>query len=318
MTIINTNISAITAQNAVTRNQKSLAVAMERLSTGKRINTGADDPAGLAIGARMESTSRSALQGVRNANDAISMLQTISSAGQHIVDIFIKMKELAVQSSTDTLSARDRVTLDNEYFELGREVMRIYTNTRWNNFQTMLIGAAAGTTAGANVTIRLDGGAAGNQMVMNFKEWDFAGTTATTNVYGFDNTAAADNHVGRFDFPAARNTRTNALGVATSKANSNIDTITSANNAITMLDTAITGASAELAQYGAYTNRLEFSIENLTAISMAADESRSRIEDADYAKETSNLSRTQIMAQAATAMLAQANAAQQTVLTLLQ
>lgn len=318
MTIVNTNMPSLVAQNAINRNNKALAVTMERLSTGKRINSGADDPAGLAIGARLEAVSRSSLQGVRNANDAISMLATKSSAGQHIVDIFIRMKELAVQSSTDTLSARDRVTLDNEYFELGREIMRIYTNTRWNGDQTMLTGSVAGANAGTAVNIRLDGGVAASQMTMTFKEWDFAGTTVATNIYGFGAAAAGDNSTGRFDFPAARNTRTNALGVNTSRANSHIDTRAAANAAITMLDVAITGASSELAQYGAYTNRLEFAINNLTGISLSADESRSRIEDADYAIETSNLSRQQIIAQAATAILAQANQSQQTVLALLQ
>ena len=319
MTILNTNISSIVAQNAVAKNSKAMAVTMERLATGKRVNSGADDPAGLAIAARMESVSRSSLQGVRNANDAISMLATISGAGQHIVDIFIRMKELAVQSSTDTLSARDRVTLDNEYHQLGMEVIRIYTNTRWNGTQVMLQGnAVAGGAAMGNIAIRLDGGAGASQMRLNFKEWDFAGTTATSNIYGFGAGGSANNHAVRFDFTQARNQQTNALGVNTSKNNSNIDTIVAANAAITMLDTAITGASSELAQYGAFTNRLEFAINNLTGISRSADESRSRIQDADYAIETSNLSRQQIISQAATAILAQANQSQQTVLALLQ
>ena len=319
MTVINTNISSLVAQNAITRNNKALAVSMERLSTGKRINSGADDPAGIVISARMEGVSRASLQGVRNANDAISMLATIADAGKHITDIFIRMKELAVQSGTSTLSARDRVTLDSEYFELGREVMRIYTNTRWNGYQTMLFGAAAGTTAGATVNIRLDGGTGASQMTMKFKEWDFLASTANNNIYGYtNNNAATDNNGVRFDFAAARNTRTNALNVNTSRSNSHIDTIAAANSAILMLDIAITGASAELAQYGAYTNRLEFAINNLTGIAMTADESRSRIEDADYAVETSNLSRQQIISQAATAILAQANQSSQTVLALLQ
>lgn len=318
MTVLNTNMSSLVAQNAINRNHKALAVTMERLSTGKRINSGADDPAGIAIGARLEAVSRSSLQGVRNANDAISMLATVSSAGQNIVDIFIRMKELAVQSSTDTLSIQNRVTLDNEYYELGREVMRIYTNTTWNGDQTMLTGSVAAQTAGTAIAIRLDGGASAGQMAMTFKEWDFAGTTATTNIYGFGAAAAANNHVGRFEFASPRNTQTNALGVVTSRANSHIDTIASANAAITMLDTAIAGASTELSRYGAYTNSLEFAIDNLTGKSLSADESRSRIEDADYAVETSNLSRQQIISQAATAILAQANQSQQAVLALLQ
>ena len=314
MTVLNTNISALVAQNAVNRNQKVMAQAMERLSTGKRINNGADDPAGLAISARMEMASRSALQGIRNANDAMSMLQTITSAGQHITDILIRMKELAVQSGSDTLQPRDRVTLDNEFNQLGLEITRIYTNTLWNGDDIMASGSVADAAALTPVNIRLDGGT-GN-LAMVFKSWNFTNVTANQNVWG-QTAAAADNNANAFRF-TPRTAGTNSLGVANTRSFTHIDTTAAATSAITLLDRAITGATAELAQYGAYTNRLEFAVENLTSVATTADESRSRIEDADYASETSNLSRTQIMAQAATAMLAQANASQQTVLALLQ
>ena len=317
MTVLNTNIPSIVAQNAINRNQKAMAQSMERLSTGKRINRGSDDPAGLAIAARMTATSRATLQGVRNANDAISMIKTFSSAGKHITDILIRMKELAVQAATDTLGARDRVTLDNEFNQLGLEMMRIYQNTTWNNDDIMNSGSVNDAGAGTAINIRLDGGVgAGSNLTMQFKTWDVANVTANQNVWG--NTAAATTNSGNAFRFTPRNVETNALAVATSRSLTNIDTRQAAVNAITLVDRAITGVSAELAQFGAYTNRLEFAVNNLTSIATTADESRSRIEDADYAIETSNLSRQQIIAQAATAMLAQANQSQQTVLALLQ
>ena len=280
MTVINTNVSATLASNALARNERAMSTAMERLSTGKRINSAADDAAGLAISARMASQVKGLEQAARNAADGISMVQTVEGAGKEIVNILTRMKELAVQASSGTLSTTDRTALDTEYSQLELEITRIQTNTKWNT--KALMGADHGA-----VSVQVGDG--NNQaMTITLKAWALNGTG---EVFGVDLTNAAHNGV---------------------------DTDTKAKAALTQLDSAITNASAELATYGAYINRLEYAQDNLMNVAQNTDASRSRIEDADYASETSELAKTQIIAQAGTAMLAQANQIKQTVLALLQ
>ena len=282
MTVINTNVSATLASNAIARNERAMSTAMERLSTGKRINSAGDDAAGLAISARMASQVKGLEQASRNASDAISMVQTVEGAGKEIVNILTRMKELATQSATGTLSTTDRTALDTEYEELKSEIGRIQANTKWNTLALMDAAANASTTVNVQVG---DANGGANQMAIAFKSWDTAsGLAYGANIAGSDIGANA----------------------------------TAAGNAITALDTAITTATSELATYGAYINRLEYAQDNLLNVAQNTDASRSRIEDADYASETSELAKTQIIAQAGTAMLAQANQIKQTVLALLQ
>jgi len=280
VTVINTNVSATLASNALARNERAMSTAMERLSTGKRINSAGDDAAGLAISARMASQVKGLEQAARNAADGISMVQTVEGAGKEIVNILTRMKELAVQASSGTLSTTDRTALDTEYSQLELEITRIQTNTKWNT--KALMGADAGAVA---VQV---GDGNGQTMSITFKTWALAGGAG-------------------------------ALGVdLTANTHNGVDTDTKAKAALTQLDSAITNASAELATYGAYINRLEYAQDNLMNVAQNTDASRSRIEDADYASETSELAKTQIIAQAGTAMLAQANQIKQTVLALLQ
>jgi len=280
VTVINTNVSATLASNAIARNERAMSTAMERLSTGKRINSASDDAAGLAISARMANQVKGLEQAARNANDGISMVQTIEGAGREILNVLTRMKELAVQASSGTLSTTDRTALNTEFGELDKEIDRIEANTKWN---TMALMNGASTV---NIQVG-DASGNANQMAIAFKDW---GADVGAN---------------------------GALGVAI-----NAETLagdgTQAQAAMTDLDTAITNASAELAKYGAYINRLEYAQDNLMNVAQNTDASRSRIEDADYAAETSELAKTQIIAQAGTAMLAQANQIKQTVLALLQ
>jgi len=282
VTVINTNVSATLASNALARNERAMSTAMERLSTGKRINSAGDDAAGLAISARMGSQVKGLEQAARNAADAISMVQTVEGAGKEIVNILTRMKELATQSATGTLSTTDRTALDTEYEGLKSEIGRIQANTKWNTRALMDAAANASTTVNVQVG---DANGGANQMAIAFKSWD----TASGLAYGAD--------ISNSDIGASA---------------------TVAGNAITALDTAITTATSELATYGAYINRLEYAQDNLLNVAQNTDASRSRIEDADYAAETSELAKTQIIAQAGTAMLAQANQIKQTVLALLQ
>jgi flagellin len=288
VTVINTNVSATLASNAIARNERAMSTAMERLSTGKRINSAGDDAAGLAISARMGSQVKGLEQAARNAADGISMVQTIEGAGKEILNVLTRMKELAVQASTGTLSLEDRDALDAEYSQLESEITRIATNTKWNTRALM----SAATTVNVQV-----GDASGQTMAINFSSWQLADNGG--GAYGAANVAAATRSL------------TDAGDVlATSQTN--------AQNTITQLDTAIKAASSELAKYGAYINRLEYAQDNLLNVAQNTDASRSRIEDADYASETSELAKTQIISQAGTAMLAQANQIKQTVLALLQ
>jgi flagellin len=308
MSVINTNISATIASNAILRNDRAMGTAMERLSTGLRINSAKDDAAGLAIASRMSAEVSGLEMAAKNANDAISMLEVAEGATLEISNMLIRMRELAVQSASGTYSDTDRDALDLEFGALMSEIDRIAKNTTWN---TMSIldgdGQNDESTAVTTVNIQL-GSKSGESMELTFKSW-VPGSSIDTDGTG----VAAD----------TSNAATDAFGDAAlyygaGSTAINIDSAANAANAIDQLDRAIQGASAERANYGAYMSRLEHSSDNLMNVAQNTDQSRSRIEDADYAVETSELARTQIISQAATAMLAQANQAKQGVLQLLQ
>jgi len=315
MSVINTNISATLAANALTKNERSMTTSMERLSTGLRINSAKDDAAGLAISARMTGQVRGLEQAARNANDAISMLQVAEGATQEISNMLIRMRELAVQAANGTYSATDRDALNLEFGELMSEIDRIAKNTQWNGMSILDgDGQHDETTADTSVTVQL-GPSASQTMTVTLKSWvptmavdadatDAAGTASD----GAEATANGDSAFGD----------TAILYWGGVPTRIGIDTADEATFAITQLDRAINGATAERAQYGAYISRLEHASDNLLNVAQNTDASRSRIQDADYAKETTELARNQIIAQAGTAMLAQANQVKQTVLSLLK
>ena len=290
MTVINTNISANIARDAIGRNDRAMATSMERLSTGLRINSAKDDAAGLAIANRMAGQISGLNMAARNANDAISMVQTIEGASKEITSMLVRMRELAVQSASGTYSQTDRDALELEFAALRDEITRIQSNTQWNGMALM-----DDITAGNPNTVTIQLGPSATQtMSLVFEDW----STDDNGVYG----------------GSAGDLSTATIDDNTSAAQA----ITDASAAIAVLDTAITSATAEQAKYGAYLSRLQHAADNINNVSTNLDQSRSRIEDADYAVETTNLARTQIIAQASTAMLAQANQVKQTVLALLQ
>ena len=293
MSVINTNVSATLAANAIARNDRSMGVSMERLSTGLRINSAKDDAAGLAISTRMTSQVSTLNMGVRNANDAISMIQTVEGASKEITNMLVRMKELAVQASSDTYSLDDRDALDLEFVALKDEIGRIQANTKWNGFAVMDTNV---TNTGSAHSIRLGDSAT----TITFNDWDLAGSTVG-DVFSADLSIAT--------FRITDEATTGRLQA---------DAKTNATNAIGLLDTAIIDATKEQAKYGSYISSLTHTVDNLTNVAQNTDQSRSRIQDADYAVETTNLARTQIIAQASTAMLAQANQSKQSVLALLQ
>ena len=327
MSVINTNVSATLAANAILRNDRAMGTAMERLSTGLRINSAKDDAAGLAISTRMKAEVSGLEMAAKNANDAISMLEVAEGATLEISNMLNRMRELAVQSASGTYSDNDRGALDLEFGALMSEIDRIAKNTTWNTM-SILNGANDATPVytkdALSTTINIQLGAAASQtMTLTLKSWvpsvtnDAEALNANGNVAA-DGTGAAAN--GQDNYAA---NKTSAFGDAVltwgaSSTSINISKAANATFAITQLDKAIQGASAERANFGAFMARLTHSADNLTNVAQNTDQSRSRIEDADYAVETSELARTQIISQAATAMLAQANQSKQGVLSLLQ
>ena len=334
MTVINTNISATLASNAIKRNDRQMTTAMERLSTGMRINSASDDAAGLAIAARMQSQVNGLEQAVRNANDGISMLQVAEGAVVEISNMLSRMRELAIQAASGTYSVTDRAALNLELQELFLEMQRIAVNTEWNGM-TILNGDDTGdqTVSATEVTLQI--GAGSNQtMTVALKSWDPRSAFSTndsvaaisgdneaskTAVNGNDGSAYGTANLA-YDFTADDSHDGVQVSTGTGALDKYID-ITSVENAavlVEQIDTAVTAAAAERAKLGAYVNRLEYAADNLANVAQNTDASRSRIEDADYADETSELARTQIISQASTAMLAQANQVKQSVLALLQ
>ncbi len=273
MSVINTNVKSIMAQNALTTNNRALSKAMEQLSTGKRINGASDDAAGLAISSRMQAQIRGLNQGVRNANDAISMLQTAEGSTKEITNMLERMRELAVQAANDTYGSEDRTAISTEVSQLQDEITRIATNTEWNGKKilgenngeyTYQVGAGSTTTSAVSVT---------------------------------------------FSAMSAGALTVDALTVSS---------FSFAQEAISKIDIAIQAVDTFRATLGAKINRMTSAADNLANISMNTAASRSRIEDTDYAAATTELARTQIIQQAATAMLAQANQQPQAVLSLLK
>jgi flagellin len=453
MSVINTNISATIATNAMARNERQMSTAMERLSTGLRINSAKDDAAGLAISSRMKAVVSGLTMASKNANDALSMLEVAEGATLEISNMLIRMRELAVQSASGTYSDSDRDALDLEFGALMTEMDRIAKNTTWNTMSILNGGNDAPNATATKSVLDIQLGAnASQKMELSLKAWvpSVAVDMQALNADGYDNaggksvagaakadgldpqsatSSATESRTVTFKDLEANDTITIAgvtltaggamsaelvaaafanpsatvpaggsfdkteysgwtaeavtgdtdavkftsttpdknvddLTVASVDATSlndnsaidptlgttaagaagtspvanesaygdavlywnkngtptaiNIDTVANSEFAIDQLDKAILGVATERAKYGAFMSRLEHSSDNLLNVAQNTDQSRSRIEDADYAVETSELARTQIISQASTAMLAQANQSKQSVLALLQ
>ena len=288
MAVVNTNIGASVAQAALMRNDRALNTAMEQLSTGKKINSAGDNAAGLAISSRMTSQIRGLDAAIRNANDAISMVNTAEGALDEISNMLQRMRELAVQSGTGTADSADRTYLNSEFAALRSEIDRIVDNTQWNG-RNILDGSAGASTGASTVAFQIGQDGVKTQ-------------TLSTSFGNFNNTS------GKLSGLASKV----ITGATIASA------VAMASNTIEEIDVVIGDVSSQRATFGAVSNRLTHAVDNLTNVKTNSEAARSRILDTDYAAATSELSRTQIIQQAATAMLAQANALPQTVLALLQ
>jgi flagellin len=278
-TTINTNMSSLTAQRALSTSQGSLSTSMQRLSTGLRINSAKDDSAGLAIAERMTSQVKGMAVAGRNANDAISLAQTAEGALGKIGESLQRMRELAVQSANSTNSTTDRANLNEEYTALAAEVTRVIDGTKFNGNQLLnadtgmafQVGADAVSTDAITVNLTDISGGTGMALVL-----DTAGTTGS------------------------------------------ISTADAALATMSNLDAAIDEVTSARSNLGSVQNRFESVVANLSTTSENLQAAKGRIVDADFAVETSNMSRAQVLQQAGNAMLAQANQAPQQVMSLLR
>ncbi len=416
MTVINTNVAASITANALTKNERAMYQAMERLSTGQRINNAGDDAAGLAISSRMTSQINGLNMAVRNANDAISMVQTEDGALIEVSNMLQRMRELAVQSASGTMSSTDRSALDTEFTALASQIQAVGSNTQWNGtdiidgtpgtsgavsfhvganasqtvshtfadievanasanahtavattnangdetVSTMVFGGATtdkGFETGDTITFTIDSVAFSGKVTaasgiitgitMHGSSITVSGTTAGTDADATSmstssagaitlkktagNTftlTSANTGTGSALFTAAYVTATSdgtsvttgsvARGLTAGALFADISTVAGANSAIKTLDVVIADINSARATSGSTINRLEYAADNLANVSQNTSASRSRVLDADYASETTELARTQIIQQAATAMLSQANQQAQSVLALLQ
>jgi flagellin len=277
MTVIGTNIAALRAANASNRASAMNQQAMERLSTGKRINTSKDDAAGLAIASTMTASIRGMSQAIRNANDGISLAQTTEGSLGEVTNMLQRIRELAVQSSSGTYSTSDRTNMNAEVTALKAQITNVLATTEFNGtrvFNSLAAGTAYTAQAG-NVAVQT-GSKSGDTVTIAF-------------------TALSD------------------LAAATA-----VDTAANANTALGNVDTMLAAVNTTRATLGAGQSRLDSVVNNLTTNVTNLTDARSRIEDADFSAETTALAKAQILSQASTAMLAQANQSQQTVLSLLK
>ena len=284
MSVINTNVASLRTQAAMGQNTKALQGVMEQLSTGKRINSAADDAAGLAISTRLTSQINGLNQAVRNANDGISMLKTTEGATDTVTNMLQRMRELAIQGANGTNSSADIESMNTEYQQLYSEMKRIANTTAWNNMNV------------------LDGTFSGG---VSFMVSEVAGSNSKISaaIASFDPTAGA----------------TNALVEGFSQiSGSSISAGSTATDLLAKISVAISGVNKVRSTLGATINRLQFTVDNLTNVSTNLSASRSQIEDVDYSQATADLAKRQVIQQAATAMLAQANQQPQSVLSLLK
>ncbi|MDC1514124.1 flagellin [Porticoccaceae bacterium] len=300
MSVINTNVAATITSNALAKNDRAMAQSMERLSTGQRINSASDDAAGLAIASKMTSQIRGLDQAVRNGNDAISMIQTADGAMVEVSNMLQRMRELTVQAASGTNTSDDLASLDIEFQALDDQIDAISINTEWNG-QKLLDGSlgAVAFQVGANASQTISVTFADLNTDNSATEATGAGTATTDMFTGLDNDVAAS-------------------GTATVDLDAQVITGSAQGTTLGYLDRALDRINSHRATLGATINRLEYAVDNLANVSQNAAASRSRVQDANYATESTELARTQIIQQAGTAMLAQANQQSQSVLALLK
>jgi len=296
MTILNYNVAAQRAATTMTRNDKAMNTAMSRLSTGIKLNQAEDGPASIGVYKGLQVQAVSTRAGIENINNGISYLRTIDDAGAAIESLLIRMKELAVTAQSGTVDADQAAALNTEYVALGKQWDRIVADTKWNGSAVM----GAGTL---NIGV-------GSGAVVPMALLDWASTATASSAVGSSGAAAADNGTAA----------SSAFTFATA-ANEKINDVTNpavAQAAMEKVTRALENLGKERARLGSYINSLKSSADAMSDLADRYESNASAIGDANYAAESANLATAQIVSQAATAMLAQANAQKNTVLALLK
>ncbi|MCL6390594.1 flagellin FliC [Pectobacterium atrosepticum] len=288
MAVINTNIMSLTTQNNLNKSQSALGTAIERLSSGLRINSAKDDAAGQAIANRMTAQVKGMTQAARNANDGISLTQTAEGNLNEINNNLQRIRELATQAANDPNGKTDRDSIVKEMTQRINEVNRVAQSASFNG------------------TKLLDGSASAGIIIQ------VGANTGATETITIDSTALIDATTGGTMSDVA--SKITSLGAVATGSSANL----AAQDLITSLDSALSAVDAARSNLGAIQNRFESTITNLNNSINNLSSARSRIEDADYATEVSNMSRSQILQQAGTSVLSQANQVPQTVLSLLR
>jgi flagellin len=276
MTVINTNVNALQATSASSSAATMTSTAMTRLSTGKRINSAADDAAGLAISTSMTSQINGMNQGIKNANDGISLAQTAQGSLTEVTNMLQRIRDLSVQASSGTYQNSDRSDMQQEVSSLSTQITSVLGNTKFN-------GNALFSTAGA-----------GSASTVSFTIQAGANSSDTVTL------------------------TSNGIDWSAQKANLNVGSSASATSSIATVDTLLQQVSTTDAGFGAGQSQLQSAVNNLTSNVTNLSSARSRIEDTDYSQESTAMAKAQILSQASTAMIAQANQSQQNVLSLLK
>ena len=272
---VRTNVSAIQSAGVLAKTNKALNKSLLKISSGKRINGAADDAAGLGVATNLESDAISVKQAMRNTNDGISVIQTAESAANEVTDILQRVRELAVQSASETLSNNERSYITDEYTQLKSEIDRIASATNFNGLQL-----ADGSDTNLSVQV---------------------GITSTTTT-------------SQITIKLGDLTANTGLGLASVS----LASATGALAALDSIDTALNSVNSVRSKFGSVQNRLESSLNNSQAYVEALSSAASQIEDLDFANETANLSKLQILQQSGVAALAQAKNINQSVISLLQ
>ena len=322
--VVNTNIPSISASRILTNNRADLERAMERLSSGKRINSAKDDAAGSAVAAKLRADITSINQAVRNTNDGISLLNTYDGAASEIENILTRMRELAVQAKNGTYQSTDMELANKEYDQLKTEIRRIAQVTAFNQLNLSNGSAALGDQETFNFYVGARVQDAGNSIAFAAGTLDlnrlgkdglYSGGYTGTNTTGAFTSAATG---GLGTIAATVNSGGGAVGGVGIYGTGANDAAGNASAAIIQIDSALSQLASKRANAGALVNRLEHTVSNLLNVNQRLTEAESRIRDADYAMESANLARGMVLAQAGTAMLAQANQQPQYILQLLK
>jgi len=328
--VVNTNIGSLNAQRSLAESSRELSTAMERLSSGKKINSASDDAAGFAIAERMTAQIRGLNMATKNANDGLAMLSTIENATNDVTDMLQRIRELAVQASNDTNSSTDRIYLQREVDSLLNEINRVASQTVYNN-KTVLDGThtgqlQVGTENGQNITFNIKS-----------IDTDTLGLTSDTTTEAAEDLTAdpvvlagaftpgvaplviATTSDDNFDTDAATTlTAATTAGAGDEILGLSVLTADDAEAALEKISVAIEQVGGNRAEYGSLANRLEYTVSNLMNVAEFTTSARSRIEDADFAAESARLAKAQVLQQTGTAMLAQANAASQLAIQLIR